>query len=87
MKQASGVRERYQLQKANGENIDVRSKHHCRSGQKGIDAAKMNGALLEVPLKTCTTREHCWKCLSRPAPRHALLYGSSASTSPTSART
>ena len=37
-------------------DIDVHNKRHGRSGRKGIDIAKMNEALLEVPLKNRTTQ-------------------------------
>lgn len=55
--QVMGVWKRYKQQKEDGVvAIDLRNRRRGNSGRKGIDVAKLNEALLEVPLKNRTTQ-------------------------------
>lgn len=55
-KQVLGVWNRYQQQKAEGVDIDLRNRRLGNSGRKAIDADKLVEALLGVPLEDRTTQ-------------------------------
>ncbi|CAN0495898.1 unnamed protein product [Laminaria digitata] len=54
--QVKGVWNRYQQQKADGVDIDLRNRRFGNSGRKGIDTEKLNEALKEVPLENRTSQ-------------------------------